>query len=71
MKSLDFVGGISSNHVEDSLVTARVVREPRIDLEDIILNNYYFPPLSNEGFDLVAGEYRIAGGGCGEWHDLW
>jgi hypothetical protein len=59
-----FVGGISSDHVLDGFVAARVVLHPGIDLEDMLVHDNNGPAVCDELLDLLRGHDRVLPGGC-------
>ena len=53
---IDLISRISSNTMQDGLVASRVVLHPAIDAQNFALVDDYLLVISDEGFDLAAGE---------------
>ena len=47
---IDFIRGITADHVLDGLVPARMVWEPRVDFQHILVDDDDGPPFGNESF---------------------
>lgn len=60
---VNFVSGISSDHVLDGLVAARVVLHPGVDLEDMLVQDDDGPAVCYELLDVVGIHDRVLPGG--------
>lgn len=60
---VNLVSGISSDHVLDGFVAARVVLHPGIDLEDMLVQDDDGPAVCYELLDLVGIHDRVLPGG--------
>jgi len=52
---IDFISGISAHHMLDSFVTARMKLEPRINLQDFVIDYDYGPSIGDESFNFPPG----------------
>jgi hypothetical protein len=50
---VDFISSIPSHHMLDSFITAGMIRQPRVDLQDLIVNNDNGSSIGNESFNLT------------------
>lgn len=60
---VDLIGGISSNHVHNSFGTSRMVFQPRINLQHLLVHDDNGSPISNQPLDLASRQY----GFCPIW----
>lgn len=61
---VDLVGGVSPDHMLDGFVAARVVLHPRIDLEDMLMQDDNGPAVCYELLDLARGHDGVLPGRC-------
>jgi hypothetical protein len=50
---VDFISRIPSYHMLDSFITAWMIWQPRVDLQDVIVNNDNMSSIGNESFNLT------------------
>jgi hypothetical protein len=53
---LKLISGIAPDHMLDSFVTARVIRKPGVQLQNMAIDNYDGSAISNETLDFAPGE---------------
>lgn len=58
-KRINLVRGVPPNHVKDGKVTTRVIFNPRIDLEGMLVHDDDLGPFGNQLADILAGQDRI------------
>jgi hypothetical protein len=62
---VDFISGIPSYHMLNSFITAGMIRQPRVDLQDVIVNNDNRSSMGNESFNLTpTDDLRLPLGLC-------
>jgi hypothetical protein len=64
---VDFVGGISADHVQNGQLTAGVLVDPFVQLQRIAFVDNNGLALGNQGFDFSSGHELLGrhyGGGC-------
>lgn len=68
MKSIDFVGRVPADHVQDCFVATGVVLDPCVDLEDVIVLDDDSPSLCDERSNLAACHDRVVSSSSGRRH---
>ena len=63
LRPVDFIGSISSDHMQNRLFSAGMSREPFIQLEDSLVGNDDLMALGDELMDVLARERPELGDG--------